>query len=176
MNEDGPRSPRSSPLFGLRDFALGCGIVLVIVLILAVPVLKDTRDSARSAVCYKQGNVLHSAISVYAADYDERLPPASQWEDLILPGRLRLSPQDVGCPSRPRAVGPHAFNKALDRQFRAKVNDQAPMLFESNSGERNHSDLLESFARPHKGKGWVVLGGGMVKSYIAPPHAKLGQQ
>ncbi len=174
MNENTRDAPRSSPLFGLRDFALGCGVVLIIVVVLALPVLNDARESARGVVCYGMGHTLHNAIAIYAADYDERLPPASGWSDLILPG-IRLTPEDAACPSRPKAVGPFAFNKALAGRFRAKVNDQAPMIFESNAGERNHSDLLESFTRPHKGKGTIVLGGGMVKAFITPPDARFGQ-
>lgn len=172
-NPGGRRPSGQHRIFSTREYLLGCAVILILGVALMAPILNNARDAARSTSCYGGGNTLSSAISIYAADYDERLPPASQWADLIRPG-VRLT-RDIDCPTRPNAIGPHSFNKSLDRQLRAKVNDQAPMLFESNAGRRNHADLLESFTRPHKGKGWVVLGGGAVRAFETPPDARFGQ-
>lgn len=159
--------------FPFRACFLGCLLPAIVLVALIAPVLMTAYGAARSAACYANGNYLNNAISMYAADHDDRLPPANQWADVIRP-YTKLS-RDVDCTTRPNAIGPHAFNAALDCRLTAKVNDQSPKLFESNAGKRNHSDLLGSFTRPHEGKGYVILGGGMVRAYKTPPDARFGQ-
>jgi hypothetical protein len=123
--------------------------------------------------CYALGNQLNTAMRMYAADYDDRLPPAALWSDLIVPYHKQLD--DLPCPSRPKTIGPRAFNLTFDRRLTREVPDNAPLLFESNAGHRNYADHLESFTRPHKGKGWIVLGGGACRSFVDPPDTRLGR-
>lgn len=148
---------------------LGCVLPLSLIGVIAWGVL-DFATSMRSGQCFDSAEYYRNALMMYAQDYDERLPPANRWSDALFPyTKLTF---DMPCPSRPKAIGPYAFNAALDRQLLAKVNPRTPLLFESSAGQRNHADLLESFTRPHKGKGWVLLGDGAVKAFETPPDAK----
>ncbi len=150
---------------------LGCLLPVIALFAAVVGAFLDFSASLNSGACHDSAEYYRNALMMYAQDYDERLPPSNRWADTLFP-YTKLT-YDVPCPSRPNAIGPYAFNAALDRRLLAKVNAKTPLLFESNAGHRNHSDLLQSFARPHKGKGWIVLGDGACRSFDTPPDAGL---
>jgi hypothetical protein len=148
---------------------LGCVLPLSVTAVIAWGVL-DFAASVRRGACFDSAEYYRNALMMYAQDYDGRLPPANRWADSIFPyTKLTF---DMPCPSRPKAIGPYAFNASLDMQLLARVGPRRPLLFESNASQRNYADLLESFARPHKGKGWVILGDGAVNAFKTPPDAK----
>jgi hypothetical protein len=98
-------------------------------------------DIASEYTCQKNMKTLARAIIGYSEDWDQTLPPASQWADLITP-HLKESGAGVEnlfhCPTAKSPYG-YAFNIALDKMpiVRLKEPKITVMLFESNATTRN---------------------------------------
>lgn len=170
-------TPRSSPqkrglitpqrAYKPSPKALVCGVLIIVCLTLLVREGIRFRDSVLGGACLERGQVLQIGMSMYAADYDGRLPPADRWADALWP----YTKWDIRCSSRPKIIGAYAFNRALDHVLCEQLTQSTPVFFESNSGKRNHADRLESFTRPHAGKGVVALGDETTRLFAAPPNA-----
>ncbi|MCS6923457.1 MAG: hypothetical protein NZM10_03675, partial [Fimbriimonadales bacterium] len=64
---------------------------------------------------------LSLAMLTYAADYDDRLPPAPRWSDSIA-ARIR-DPITFRCPSVPPGKFGYAMNSRLSRQTMSKLEN-----------------------------------------------------
>jgi hypothetical protein len=120
---------------------LGCGGAIVLLLYLVGGwlgrALGPLKVAGRSVQCQSNLRVLLRAEAMYAADYQDRLPPASQWLDRIdffldenqEPAQVRCP--EVGKPGQ--SVFGYAMNAELSAKERSQVQDFdiKPLLFDS---------------------------------------------
>jgi hypothetical protein len=120
------------------------------------PVLSRAREAARATSCLSHGKQIATGMMMYMQDYDERLPPAAQWETGVMP--YVKDPGVFSCPSKPGSQHAFSFNAVLDR--------------------RDQSDHGESFDPRHirsSGKvGVVAFVDGSVRLYPRLPDVKGG--
>ncbi len=151
--------------------AVGCGGILMIVLILAAimfPVFSQARDSARSVSCLSNEKQMALGCLMYAQDYDEVLPASANWMDTI---SLYIKNEHVfHCPSvqaGPEAFG-YAFNSKMSRAQMAKLT--APgfteLLYDSTTLSRSAADAVTSLPVPprHKRGNNVAFADGHAKN------------
>ena len=89
-------------------------------------------------------------ILMYAQDYDERLPDATNWMDSIYP--YVKNEQIFRCPSvhpAPEAYG-YAFHNRLARKNISKVSNPfaVGLLYDSTTLTKNANDAFTSWADP----------------------------
>lgn len=130
--------------------ALG-GLCLCSFAVLAVilfPVFAQAREKARTTQCMNNLRQLSLAMLAYAADYDDRLPPAPRWSDSIA-ARIR-DPITFRCPSVPPGKFGYAMNSRLSRQTMSKLENghAIPLLYDSSNLERNAHDAFSSLPSP----------------------------
>jgi prepilin-type processing-associated H-X9-DG protein len=173
-----PRRQGMSPWIIVLIVLGGCGTigiaVIAIVAAILFPVFAQAREAARSASCQSNLKQISTAILMYAQDYDEVLPPKSNWQDGVDP--YVRNPAVYTCPSAPGLPNAYAYNSRLDRRSMDDIPFPAaqPMVFESHLGARNGSDELGSFALRHFGEqsGNVAYADGHVRRERAPPPAE----
>jgi len=162
-----------------------CGtLALVGIVVLAAvtfPVFARARETARRTLCASQLKQAALALSLYSMDYDERFPPAEQWQT-----RLRsYLPEGAATPFECPTTGPgapgYAFNSRLARQRTATVlaPDRLPALFDTSNPRPEPADALQSFAPRHVGTGGTKVGNvayvnGAVRSEATAPPAQGG--
>jgi prepilin-type processing-associated H-X9-DG protein len=87
------------------------------------------------------------ATAMYAEDYNDRLPPASHWSDVVEPRVLKAPPGLEGrvehpfdCPSS-ESKASYGINAALDRLALEKVDQPAAsvLLFEADAPFRSYA-------------------------------------
>jgi hypothetical protein len=98
-------------------------------------------DIESEYVCQKNMKILAKALVGYSEDWDQTLPPAHQWADLITTHLAETGPKLDKLFRCPAAKSPYsyAYNIALDKMpiVRLKEPKITVMLFESNSTTRN---------------------------------------
>lgn len=131
-----------------------CGCSVLIVPILAAilfPVFAQAREAARASSCGSNLRQQSLAVRMYVEDYDERLPPATAWMDLMKPYIKR---EDVfHCPNVSKdgesAYG-YAYNKKLSLLPLDKLDVPFTtiMLYDSSDLSRSAADLVSSLPNP----------------------------
>jgi hypothetical protein len=156
----------------------GClvfGLVGIMVMAAVLfPVFAQAREAARKSSCMSQAKQLGNAMMMYAMDYDNRFPPAAQWQTALTP---YVGPGvGTSCPSRPGILNPYAFNSKHSGLSLGKIKSPAaaPQLFESSAGLLNASDPLTSFTMPHMKSGIISYSDGHVKAETTAPSATAG--
>jgi hypothetical protein len=126
----GPLTLRRARPIGRRSDIAGAIIVWFAVFFLtlvSIPVWASARDSAGTMQCFSAVKRIGTSMLIYASEYDDRLPPAAEWEDLLgIAGVDRCS----------KAKSPHAYamNSAADGLALAEVeNSGAILVFETES-------------------------------------------
>ncbi|RYG63105.1 hypothetical protein EON80_21850 [bacterium] len=108
--------------------------------------------SVRDGVCRKNLKELHLALMMYSQDYDEFLPPAEKWSDVLEP--YVPNKAIFNCPSAPGGKWGYAFNKNLSGQNIANI--EKPSLtyafYETTDLRPNVNGTGEEFAYRHKTK------------------------
>ncbi|MCE5239013.1 DUF4349 domain-containing protein [bacterium] len=99
--------PRRRPSFGLVELLVVLGICGVLAAVL-FPVFSKAREKARQPSCLSNVRQLALATLQYAHDYDDVLPPAENWAELIQ--RYHGNTQILHCPS---AIGSTGDSYAL---------------------------------------------------------------
>jgi prepilin-type processing-associated H-X9-DG protein len=142
---------RQTPAWLIILLALGGLCVPVSCLILAAilfPVFAQAREKARQTACMSNLKQLALAQLVYANDYRDQLPIASQWGDLIRP---YVKPDEYRCPSIPKGQGfGYAMNVRLSRQKVSRLGTpgQLPLLYDSSNLAWNAHDPVTSLPNP----------------------------
>ncbi|UCH33847.1 MAG: hypothetical protein JSV65_14970 [Armatimonadota bacterium] len=107
----------------------------------------EEEEARRQRTCLANLKQLALGFLMCAQDYDERLPNAANWMDMITPyikdARLFHCPSDKNQYS-------YAMNSALSGVSIGDIDDpvNAVMLFESRSGSKNAADPLQSLCMP----------------------------
>jgi len=116
----------------------------------------EHRDAARRAICLGNMKQLAMAMTMYAQDYENRLPPAERWCDAINP---YIRNQAIfKCPAD-KAKYSYAMNFNLSKRAIAAIPNPAKtvMLFESTQGRKNATDVGRSWPpKPRHGPGICV--------------------
>ncbi len=146
-----PSPPPPDPRRGLPQPAkwlIGIGAVVAVLVVVLAPVFEQARASARRADCRSNLKQLGTGLMMYVQDYDERLPPAREWSDMLHP--YTKNTQVLICPERSGVPG-YAFHLRLDRISLASIERPAdwPAIFDSSAAAGNFADRLESFDARH---------------------------
>ena len=176
-NDPSTPHPRADRRYRSAGQAVGCtfaAAVTAAVAVFCVNIFTTALHAARGATCRANLNQVSTALSMYCADYDERLPPARSWSDNLYPYTKNWAV--FRCTERQALPGGFAFNEALSQKKLKDVNHdtETPAIFESSLGVLNASDRLESFMTPHRGTGSVIFANGQIKRLSAAPAASAG--
>lgn len=114
----------------------GSCFVCVILAAILLPVFTQAKKAAQVTQSISQIKQLATSMVIYAADYDDVLPIAEEWQDSILP---YTKDEALFTPPYESEPGGYAFNIALDSfSLTAIANPQfTPMLFETGESGRN---------------------------------------
>ena len=130
----------------------GCGGVVVLAAVL-FPVFSQARLAATKAQALSNMKQSSLALVMYTADYDDRLPVAAHWTDLVLPYTKN---EDVFKAAYfkhkdPKAYGV-AFRKSLSRKETALISDLNAwaMVFDSTILSRNAASELDTLPSPER--------------------------
>jgi prepilin-type processing-associated H-X9-DG protein len=103
---------------------------------------------SHSSRCRSNLKQLATAVLMYAQDYDERMPPATDWASLLAP-HLKGSDKDVfHCPAT-EAPGSYGMNSALSGVRQEDIDQPARtvMLFEVDAPTRSFAGGANEMAR-----------------------------
>ncbi len=143
---------RNQIIVGVVLGAIGCGCLIWLTVIAAAifyPVFVRAREKAKQVQCIHNQLQIARALTLYAADYDDTLPPASLWTDGVRP---YLSDEAfLQCPSVHHLECGYAFYQPLSNRKIKEISQPSytPMLFDSTKGQRNYADSGESLAFRH---------------------------
>ncbi len=151
---------------------LGCvGLPAIVAILAAIlfPVFAQARGKARETSCMSNMKMLGLSNLMYAQDYDEVMPKATQWMTDTKP--YAANDHSYRCPvvvtSDPQSYG-YAFNSNLSQLPLSKVvSPQATcVLFESSNTTADSNDPMTSLVTPyrHNGKNVFTYVDGHVKS------------
>lgn len=130
-------------------FGCSCLILFAIGTVIFYGLFLHAREDARMVGCIDNQKQIKSALALYASDHDSRLPPSSQWMDLIQP---YLKHPHLQCPSAPELEYGYAFFRPLSNRKLSTIPQPqiTPMIFDSTKGQRNHADDGQSLAFRHE--------------------------
>lgn len=137
------------------------GVVAGACLVFA-PVISPRRDHSRPS-CLSKVKQLAVAMHIYAADYDERLPIAQKWHDVIHP---YIKNKSVFGPC-PKGTSPYAYamNKSVAGAALASFKEpvKVVLLFECASDKPSPVGGPTLFRRRHEKRGAVAFVDGHAK-------------
>lgn len=137
-------------------------------------VVEEGNKSPPTYGCQANLKVLGVGLKMYVQDYDEVLPTARNWWDGLYP---YIKAEGVlACPGDPIGHDSYAFNGLLNARGLVHIGVPAdmPVFYDSLLHRRNGSDLLQSFAPRHDGKGTVAYADGHVRLKPDAPAANAG--
>ncbi len=148
---------------------VGGAICLAVLVAILIPVFEAAKTNPVSESCVARMRQSCIGLMLYAADYDNRFPPARHWMDLARPNVM--SDDVFRCPKL-REEDPDAYGYAMvDGMSGARESDLAcpaeePLLFESVLTYRNAHGPFKGFPDPprHGDKNRVAFGDGHVGS------------
>ena len=109
---------------------------LAMFLAILMPALAKAKDVSQRIVCATNLRGLSCAMTVYANDYDNQLPPADRWCDLLI-SKGNVSPKSLVCPDSDAVEGESSY--AMNINVVGKKLDQLPpdmvLLFETDTGK-----------------------------------------
>ena len=125
---------------------IGCGGCLLLLLpgiliAFILPVYSNAKARARHVTCVSHMRALAAAIRVYQADWDGRLPQATNWRDGL--ENYVADAKTWHCPAdRSDHPSSYAFNPNLSGLAGESLTDpsRVVLLFESASADPNPSD------------------------------------
>lgn len=110
------------------------------------------RENARRSSCQSNLKQIASGLAMYAQDYDEKLPPAKSWVDVLWP--YVKSEEIFTCPSVTDAKGyGYAYNSKLSNKFVEILpsTSETVSVFETSILKRNAYGMGENPAFRHEG-------------------------
>ena len=133
---------------GIATPAAALPIVAMLLAIL-MPALVRARTVAERVVCAANMKGLAMATMVYANDYDDKLPTADKWCDLLIT-YADMGEKSFRCPEQAEGSFSYALNKNITSMG---VGPDTVLLFESDAG-RNAAGGPEMLATErHRGEG-----------------------
>ncbi len=158
-----PRRGRG-PMLWVVAAILSTGCCVLMLPTVVLPAFLQGREAKRSSDCSHYLRQIGEVMGLYAADYDDKLPPAD-WMD----ASQRQMPRDkfLHCPSVGTADPDYgyALNGELVGRTRSTIPDaSAPMVFDSTVKGRNAVGALDTLPRPgrHLGVNHLVTIDGSV--------------
>ena len=124
------------------------------------PVLASARAAASHSACLSNVKQLSTAVQIYTADWDDRLPSAPVWQDQL----ADYTPKNIQifkCP-----IGELPFGYGMNREVsglplsKIKEPDKTVVIFEAWSQEKNFSGGNQNFVALHGGRGAVGFASG----------------
>jgi hypothetical protein len=143
-----PAESRLRATVGLSIFA----VIWILVGMNLMPVLLSRKTIQwNNMICLLNLRQMSRANSMYATDFDDRMPSAAEWMDQIDP--YCNNKRFFNCPSVPRFG--YAFNKPLGDQNATHVEspETTPLLYDSTTIMRNANDAFTSLPRPARHEG-----------------------
>lgn len=126
------------------------------------PPYLGSRSASSSSLCLSNMKQLVTAMAIYELDFDERIPPASIWQDATESYR---KPEEF--PRCPDAKSPmsYAMNSAVSGMSVEKMSTPAEtvLLFEADAQLPNAHGGQEWFVRRHNGMGSIGYTDGHAK-------------
>ncbi len=107
-------------------------VILPMVMAIMLPALSRTKTMAQRIVCATNLKGLGTAMVIYASDYDDKLPTADKWCDLLT-SYMDVNPVSFKCASTTEG----SFSYALNENLAGRGMDVSPdvvMLFEADAG------------------------------------------
>lgn len=133
--------------------------------------LGESRKRLATGDCQSNLKQLGLALMMYAQDYDDRLPPAQRWTEVLYPYVKNESV--FKCPAAPELECGYAYNRVLSMKLMRQVQSpaEAVSLFDSTIGKKNVADNGASWPSPgrHDGGSNCAFMDGHVKWYREKP-------
>jgi prepilin-type processing-associated H-X9-DG protein len=127
--------------------------IVAIMLAILMPALSRVKVLAEQTVCATNMKGLAIATMVYANDYEDKLPTADKWCDLLIE-KADVSEKSFYCHNQPEGSFSYALNKNITS---LNVEPDTVLIFESDGG-RNAAGGPEMLAsQRHKGGGCNVV-------------------
>jgi len=141
-------------VWGCSSFLVGAGFVVGYFLLFPIP--STSRRKAKQVSCLSNLKQIGMGTVMYTQDYDECLPPASEWQTNLSPyiknDQVFHCPEAVGGKAQPPPpdAGSYAYNRALDRMKLKRVADPENTVstYDSTRFLRNANDALTSLPKP----------------------------
>jgi prepilin-type processing-associated H-X9-DG protein len=138
---------------------LGSGCILMVLLPLLAAILfpgiGTARSTARRVSCLSNVKQMGLANIMYAQDYDDRLPIASNWQTDLVPytknERLFHCPEvSTGTEQSTPSGTNYAYNSALDMMKTKRLAEPANtvLIYDSTNFSQNANDALTSLPSP----------------------------
>jgi hypothetical protein len=113
-------------------------VIMPMALAILMPALNRTKNIAQRVICGTNLKGLGTAMTVYANEYDDQLPPADQWCDLLIT-TVDVSPKSLVCPTSDAVEGESSY--AMNINAAGKKLDGLPadmvLLFETDAGKED---------------------------------------
>jgi len=123
----------SFAIAGISVSAVYMLVILPMVMAIMLPALSRTKTMAQRIVCATTLKGLGTAMYVYASDYDDKLPTADKWCDLLTL-HMDVNPASLRCASTPMGSFSYALNENLVGRSMKDVSPNVVMLFEADAG------------------------------------------
>ena len=117
---------------------------------LTLPALARAKQRAQTINCVNNMKQLALAVKMYAADFNDQLPPSATWCDAIQ--RHVGSSKVFQCPADPDRRCAYAFNVKLDGKKDNEVDPQTVLLFECDAGWNGAGDADNLTAHRHSSR------------------------
>lgn len=161
--------------FNLKELLVVLGILGVLTAFLK-PIFDQASSVSRRPGCLSNGKQLSLAVKMYSQDYDEHLPLAANWTEVLMPYQPpRRKP--LYCEQLRNYVS-GVSGYAMDTRLSGRPLDnigaphaERPLIFESPNLARNAHDPRVNFTGRHDGKrGWIGFVDGHVKMFTSEAH------
>jgi prepilin-type processing-associated H-X9-DG protein len=118
---------------GIAVPAVSMLLILPLIMAIMLPALSKTKAMAQRVVCATNLKGLGIAMYVYANNYDDTLPTADKWCDLLT-SQADVNPVSFRCASAPEVSFSYALNENLAGRGMKDVSPDVVMLFEADAG------------------------------------------
>ena len=129
--------------------------VLPLMMGIMMPALARTRQIAFRMVCATNMSGLGKAMLIYSNDYDDKLPTASKWCDLLIE-HVEVTPLSFRCKGAPEGPCNYAMNKNVEKLGIRSPPDMV-VLFETHPGWNQSGGPEILTTDNHEGDGCTVL-------------------
>jgi prepilin-type processing-associated H-X9-DG protein len=137
-------------------------IVQLVLLSFLAPIFARSRDYQYPSGCLNHLKQISNATLMYADDYDDKLPPAANWSQLLYP--YTKSRTVFRCPEAPvPKLNSYALNSKVERIKLKQIKSpgEVVMWFESNPGHdlAGGSELIPPLPRHKNGDNFCFADG-----------------
>lgn len=155
---------------------VGVGVAVLVGSGLMIFFNTSIKPNRQRSICQSNLKQIGLAFMQYSRDYDERIMLTNNWADAL--GPYSKSPPIFVCPTRPDLTHGYALHQGTQWMHGIVSVDkpaQTILVFESDAGTRNPSDLGTSLPKParHPGGHSTLFFDGHVKT-MSQPDLKFG--